>query len=332
MLILRGEVSRNVLDSEYKAAKPDSQKCAKIFSSQIKTPKPFMTKIYRILTILIFVGLQLSASAEEGLCPIEKKNQTLLEQNERYLNEHSVDSYGFGMDPPMLPIPMAPVSDTILLDQDFLTAPIFNADDLLRATKQANDLASKGQPMLAKKIQDRITDASNRLYGRAATSKQLSCISVAERLRKTAWKLELREPSSSPSSRVEESYRGIVEVFQHEFGDSPLTANALGDLARVWTHREKPRRLKPTTNELFRFTRRTRILQTLISAQFWNNIAISCKDIINRLPLMRLLSLQSQPGGQFMLSRINSSGKAHQICPARFVGAGIRLTCYGICF
>ena len=66
-------------------------------------------------------------------------------------------------------------------------------------------------------------------FGRKTSDRQLECIAVAERLRETAWSLE----KSNQLPMAERYYRRVIEINKKELGDHPLTANAIGDLARL---------------------------------------------------------------------------------------------------
>ena len=112
---------------------------------------------------------------------------------------------------------------------DYLTDCISNADDMLKASKQAADLEKVGQASLAGRIRQRISQASAELYGRNVDKREMACISLAERLKETGWNFEKRDDLG----QAEKTYKAVVEIYQKELGESVPTANALADSARV---------------------------------------------------------------------------------------------------
>jgi tetratricopeptide (TPR) repeat protein len=187
-----------------------------------------MKRLIAMLGIWMFAGAQ-GAAADDG-CPVRERNQGVLQQADRYLDEHGsspaghiseVDwaaSGGWRFKKPTKP-----------RDADYLQAPIDTVEALREADKQAQNLESKNQVSLAKAIRNRMAAASNTIYGQKLGTQQMICLSTAERLRKAAWELFTQEAYPL----AEKSYRGVVEIYQKELGDDVTTANAFGELARV---------------------------------------------------------------------------------------------------
>ena len=167
-------------------------------------------------------------------CPVRSQQELLLREGESYVHDHSGGGSTFG-DPLNQILP-----DYHERETDFLRVPLTTASDILAAEQQAKYLEGKGQLLLAKKVRERIKVASKELFGPKVDHRALTCISTAERLRKTAWGLE--KCNNLPLS--EKSYRGVVELYRTELGEGLYAANALGDLARLLNEQGKTKESK----------------------------------------------------------------------------------------
>lgn len=158
-------------------------------------------------------------------CPVRSKQEPLFREGENYVQNNSTGYSTSGY----RDVPQLKINDFSQRETDYLTVPLTTASDILKAEDQTQILESQKQSILADKIRQRIKAARKDLFGPKINNRSLMCISTAERLRRTAWQLEERQ--NLPLS--ERSYRGVVELYRTELGDTIYTANALGDLARI---------------------------------------------------------------------------------------------------
>jgi hypothetical protein len=193
---------------------------------------------FSAIALLLVQSLPANAAGDD--CDVRMRNEPLVRQGDA-----AIESRGYGNSltgqgrfdyslywfspsrrASLMTVPRA---DAARRQPDYLQDSILSLADMLAARKQADALRSKGQTMLADNIVRRIDEVSKKLYGRATNAREQQCMSLAERLKENGWKLECR----ALFDMAEKSYRGAVEIYEKETGESIVTANALGDLARV---------------------------------------------------------------------------------------------------
>jgi hypothetical protein len=120
---------------------------------------------------------------------------------------------------------------------DYLTDPISTAQDLFKASQQADKLDNSGQHTLAKSIRTRISESQLLVLGAQLPKHKLECVSLAEQLRAVSWRLV-----GADSSKAIELSRKAADMYIKDLGPRKQTADALFNHGQICLAANQPRR------------------------------------------------------------------------------------------
>jgi tetratricopeptide (TPR) repeat protein len=183
---------------------------------------------------VVIISLCVSAAiANDTSCPVMHAGEQLLKEYDRnpVTNYSSRSPRGLGLYTYQFPL-----SDSVpSRDVDYLVDPIMTAQQMMAAEKQAAHYDRIGAIVHAKAIRKRIARSCELTFGRRMSTMEQKCMSVAERLKDTAWKTE----GSGNLAFAEKQYRAALAIYQKEMPASSMVGNSLADVARVCEKQDK---------------------------------------------------------------------------------------------